>query len=98
MSMLEQFGSKGSIELSVDLACQGYLASYHTTTDPGFFLEWLEYELQVQEDSVFPSHLRRESSRKGRDSPKDVQQRGKTASIFLGTEKPLELKSPTLMC
>lgn len=46
---------------------------------------------------MFPSHLRRESSRNGRDSSKDTQQGGKTASIFLDAEKPLELKSPTPM-
>ncbi|KAJ8334196.1 hypothetical protein SKAU_G00398350 [Synaphobranchus kaupii] len=53
--------------------------------------DWLEYELQVQEDSSrFSSHHRRETSNKKKDVRKDIKHSGKLTAILLSTVKTPE--------
>ncbi|KAL0195042.1 hypothetical protein M9458_008614, partial [Cirrhinus mrigala] len=104
VSMLQQLGHKGTVELECGSHVSRLLSklphdlrsSFKRYTHPLQvtiptlldFADWLEYELQVQEDShQYTCHPRQESSVRGREIKREFRQLRKPTTILLGTEK-----------
>ncbi|KAL0186159.1 hypothetical protein M9458_017829, partial [Cirrhinus mrigala] len=104
VSMLQQLGHKGTVELECGSHVSRLLSklphdlrsSFKRYTHPLQvtiptlldFADWLEYELQVQEDShQYTCHPRQESSVRGREIKRESRQLRKPTTILLGTEK-----------
>ncbi|XP_049329393.1 uncharacterized protein LOC111189354 [Astyanax mexicanus] len=104
VSMLEQLGRKGNVELECGSHVTRLQSKLPHDLRSGFkryihplgvsvptlldLAEWLEYELQVQEDSIkFSSHTHRDSSSRRREVRKDIKQTSKLTSILLNTER-----------
>ncbi|XP_065099626.1 uncharacterized protein [Paramisgurnus dabryanus] len=113
VSMLEQLGPEGAAELECGShvsRLQGKLPHELRTsfkrhvhplriTVPTLldFADWLEYELQVQDDTGKTAIHAPDSSTKRRDTRHESKSQGKSMSILLGTEKPAtdrELRVP----
>uniref|UniRef100_A0A9J8D9V3 Tc1-like transposase DDE domain-containing protein n=3 Tax=Cyprinus carpio TaxID=7962 RepID=A0A9J8D9V3_CYPCA len=104
VSMLQQLGHKGTVELEcgshvsrllsklphdLRLSFKRYIhplqVSIPTLLD---FADWLEYELQVQEDnSQYACYTRQESSVRGREVRRESKQLRRPTTILLGTDK-----------
>ena len=112
VSMLEQLGRKGSVELE----CGSHVArllgklphelrssfrrSIHPQRVPIPTLldlaDWLEYELQIQEDSTrFSSLTMLQPPARGKASRRDSKQAGKPATVLLGTARTAQGNSPS---
>ncbi|XP_050992691.1 titin [Labeo rohita] len=104
VSMLQQLGHKGTVELECGSHVSRLLSklphdlrsSFKRYTHPLQvtiptlldFADWLEYELQVQEDThQYACHPRQESSVRGREIKRESRQLRKPTTILLGTEK-----------
>ncbi|XP_062373449.1 uncharacterized protein LOC134061706 [Sardina pilchardus] len=104
VSMLEQLGPEGRVELECGShvsRLQSKLPHDLKTSFKRFihplrvavptlheFSDWLEYELQVQEDSLkLSSSSRQESSAKKKDNRKETRHASKSTTILLSTEK-----------
>ncbi len=108
--MLEQLGSEGRAELECGShvsRLQGKLphelrTSFKRHVHPSRitvptlldFADWLEYELQVQDDTSRTVTCAPDSSIKRRDGRYDSKPLVKPTSILMGTEKPLIDREP----
>ncbi len=104
VSMLEQLGQKGSVELecgshvsrSMSKLPHDLRSSFKRYTHPLHvaiptlldFADWLEYELQVQDEHTDYTSQPKVSSLQGRETRRDSKQPRKPTTILLGTEKP----------
>ncbi|KAI2668878.1 Polyprotein P3 [Labeo rohita] len=104
VSMLEQLGEKGDVELECrshvsrlmsklphDLrsSFKRYTHPLHVTIPTLLdFADWLEYELQVQEEHTDYTRLPKVSSVQRREMRRDSKQPRKPTTILLGTENP----------
>ncbi|XP_076847529.1 uncharacterized protein LOC143493189 [Brachyhypopomus gauderio] len=102
VGMLEQLGQRGQVELSCGSHVSRLLSKLPYDLNTSFkryihplrvaiptlvdFAEWLEYELEVQEDHMKPPR-REESFTKKPDTKRTPKHSNKTATILLGTEK-----------
>lgn len=102
VGMLEQLGQRGQIELVCGSHVSRLLSKLPYDLNASFkrfihplrvaiptlvdFADWLEYELEVQEDSMKPPR-REESFNKKPDTKRTSKLSSKTATILLGTEK-----------
>ncbi|KAJ8369137.1 hypothetical protein SKAU_G00091650 [Synaphobranchus kaupii] len=108
VSMLEQLGRKGRVELECGSHVTRLLGKLPHDLRSNFkrfihplripiptlidLSEWLEYEIQIQEDGVHSSgHQRREFAPKKRDQHKD--KRPAKTTILLSTEKPADVET-----
>ncbi len=111
VGLLEQLGERGCVELQCgshasrlmcklphDLTASFKRYIHHmrvaipTLND---FAEWLEYELEVQEDSVkCVGYKREESSNSKKENRTDSKHASKTTTIILGTGKVAETNIP----
>ncbi|KAJ8381465.1 hypothetical protein SKAU_G00022430 [Synaphobranchus kaupii] len=108
VSMLEQLGRKGRVELECSSHVTRLLGKLPHDLRSNFkrfihplripiptlidLSEWLEYEIQIQEDGVHSSgHQRREFAPKKRDQHKD--KRPAKTTILLSTEKPADVET-----
>ncbi|XP_026105544.1 uncharacterized protein LOC113077350 [Carassius auratus] len=104
VSMLQQLGHKGTVELECGSHVSRLLSklphdlrsSFKRYTHPLQvsiptlldFADWLEYELQVQEDnSQYACYTRQESSVRGREVRRESKQLRRPTTILLGTDK-----------
>ncbi|XP_065118880.2 uncharacterized protein [Paramisgurnus dabryanus] len=105
VSMLEQLGQNGMTELECGSHVSRLMSKLPHDLRSSFkryihplgvtiptlldFAEWLEYELQVQEDHTdYSPQLKQVSSVQRKEMRKEYKQNRKPTAIFLGTEKP----------
>lgn len=104
VSMLEQLGQKGNVELECGSHVSRLMSklphdlrsSFKRYTHPLYvtiptlldFADWLEYELQVQEDHTDYTSQSKVSLLQRREMRRDSRQPRKPTTILLGTEKP----------
>ncbi|XP_067274307.1 uncharacterized protein [Pseudorasbora parva] len=104
VSMLQQLGPKGSVELECGSHVSRLLSKLPHDLRSGFkrythplqvaiptlldFAEWLEYELQVQEDSSqYACHPKQDFSTRIKEVRREPKQPRRPTTILLGTEK-----------
>ncbi len=103
VSMLEQLGSEGAVELECGSHVSRLQGKLPHELRTGFkryvhpsritiptlldFADWLEYELQVQDDTARPVTCAPDSSTKRRDGRYDSKSPAKPTSILMGIEK-----------
>ena len=115
VGLLEQLGRKGEVELECGSHVSRLLGKLphdlrssfrryihpHLTPIPTLLdlAQWLEFEIQVQEDNTrFTHSSRKELPGKGRDQRKDLKHAGRTTTVLLGTEtKPPDEQSKALI-
>ncbi|XP_073718037.1 uncharacterized protein [Misgurnus anguillicaudatus] len=105
VSMVQQLGHKGRIELECGSHVSRLLSKLPHDLRSSFkryihplqvaiptlldFADWLEYELQVQEDSSqYTCHSKQDSSARIREVKREPKQPRRPTTILLGTEKP----------
>ncbi len=112
VGMLEQLGRKGTFELQCGSHVSRLLGKLPHDLRSGFrrfahphyvpiptlldLAEWLEFEIDVQEDTTrFVSNQRRGPSTRTRDTIRDSKSVTKGTTIFLGTEKAISDSTPS---
>lgn len=111
VGMLEQLGMRGRVELQCGSHVSRLLGKLPHDLTAGFrrfihplrvtiptlmdFAEWLEYELEVQEESMkCVSSKREESASRRKETWRDTKQTSKSTTILLSTNKAAEPSTP----
>lgn len=109
--MLEQLGTRGHVELQCGFHVSRLLGKLPHDLTASFkrfihpmrvaiptlvdLAEWLEYELEVQEDTVkCASYRREESLSRKKENQRDSKHASKTTTILLATGKAAETSTP----
>ncbi|XP_051980634.1 uncharacterized protein LOC127641859 [Xyrauchen texanus] len=89
VGMLEQLGKTGHFELHCGSHVSRLLGKLRMTSDQ-VFGEWLEFEIQVQEDTTrFASNQHKGPLTRTRETIRDSKPAAKRTTIFLSTEKAI---------